>query len=30
MRWIEAWESGGAQVPQYMLGGNSQFLMQMK
>jgi regulator of protease activity HflC (stomatin/prohibitin superfamily) len=29
MRWIEAWESGGAQVPQYQLGSNTQMLMQM-
>lgn len=31
MRWIEAWESGGATVPTYVAGNSgSQFLMQMK
>lgn len=29
MRWIEAWEKGGSAVPQYQLGSNSQFLMQI-
>ena len=29
MRWIQAWEKGGAQVPQYQLGSNTQMLMQM-
>jgi regulator of protease activity HflC (stomatin/prohibitin superfamily) len=29
MRWIEAWEAGGSQVPQYQLGSNTQMLMQM-
>ena len=29
MRWIEAWEKGGSQVPTYQLGSNTQMLMQM-
>lgn len=29
MRWIEAWEKGGSQVPTYQLGSNAQFLMNM-
>lgn len=30
VEWIKAWKEGGAQVPTYMMGGNSsQFLMQM-
>lgn len=30
MAWINAWGDGGAKVPTYMMGGNSQFLMQLK
>jgi regulator of protease activity HflC (stomatin/prohibitin superfamily) len=29
VEWINAWRQGGAQVPTYMMGGNSQFLMQL-